>query len=115
MTNETHLKILRFLESHPQITQRELSEKLGVSLGKINFCLKALREKGYLKWQNFSRNPDKTTYLYVLTPEGVVEKTKLTIYFLKKKQAEYEALKAEVDGLRIDDVEQKNTNTSRTS
>ena len=107
MINETHLKILLLLESNPQITQRVLSEKLGVSLGKVNFCLKALKEKGYLKWQNFSRNPDKSTYLYVLTPEGVVEKTKLSIYFLKKKQAEYEALKVEVDGLRLDNIAQK--------
>jgi EPS-associated MarR family transcriptional regulator len=107
MTNETHLKILRLLENDPQITQRVLSEKLGVSLGKVNFCLKALKEKGYLKWQNFSRNPDKSTYLYVLTPEGIVEKTKLSIYFLKKKQAEYEALKSEVDDLRLDNIAHK--------
>ena len=99
MTNETHLKILRLLESYPHITQRDLSVKLGISLGKVNFCLKALKEKGFLKWQNFSRNPNKSTYFYVLTPEGVVEKTKLTIYFLKKKQEEYEALKAELESL----------------
>ena len=107
MINETHLKILLLLDSNPQITQRELSEKLGVSLGKVNFCIKALKEKGYLKWQNFSRNPDKITYLYALTPEGIVEKTKLTIYFLKKKQAEYEALKAGLDDLMIDNISQK--------
>ena len=109
MTNETHLKILRLLENNPQMTQRELSNKLGVSLGKVNFCLKALKEKGFIKWQSFISNPDKLTYTYLLTPAGIVEKTKLTTYFLKVKQAEYDALKLEIDSLMMDDLTQKNS------
>ena len=109
MTNETHFKILRLLENNPQMTQRELSNKLGVSLGKVNFCLKALKEKGYLKWQNFASNPDKSTYLYLLTPAGLVEKTKLTSYFLKVKQSEFDALKSEIDSLMMDEFTQKNS------
>ena len=108
MTNETHLKILRILESNPQMTQRELSIALGISLGKVNFCLKALKEKGYLKWQNFSKNPDKSIYLYLLTPAGLIEKSQLTAYFLKKKQAEYDSLKEEIESHMIDDINNKN-------
>ena len=108
MTNETHLKILRILDRNPKMTQRELSSILGVSLGKVNFCLKALKEEGYLKWQNFSKNPDKSIYLYLLTPAGLLEKSQLTAYFLKKKQAEYDSLKAEIDSLIIDDLKNKN-------
>lgn len=94
MISETHLKILRILENNPQMTQRELSVELGVSLGKVNFCLQALKEKGYLKWQNFASNPNKSTYFYLLTPAGIVEKTKLTAYFMKVKQSEFDALKS---------------------
>jgi EPS-associated MarR family transcriptional regulator len=107
MSNETHLKILRLLENNPQMTQRELSIKLGVSLGKVNFCLKALKEKGYLKWQSFANNPNKLTYLYLLTPAGILEKTKLTAYFLKRKQAEFDALKLEIDSLIVEEMMQK--------
>jgi len=110
MTSETNLKILRILESNPQMKQRELSITLGVSLGKVNFCLRALKEKGFLKWQNFSKNSDKSIYLYLLTPAGIIEKSQLTAYFLKKKQAEYDSLKAEIDSLMLDDINNKNIN-----
>ena len=109
MTNETHFKILRLLENNPQMTQRELSNKLGVSLGKVNFCLKALKEKGYVKLHNIASNPDKSTYLYLLTPAGLVEKKELTSYFLKVKQSEFDALKLEIDSLMMDEFTQKNS------
>ena len=84
------------------MTQRELAEALGVSLGATNYCLKALVEKGWLKLENFQRNPNKLGYLYLLTPTGIAAKSQLTTRFLKRKLIEYEALKAEIDTLRSD-------------
>ncbi len=99
---DTHLKVLRLLEATPQINQRELAQALGVSLGKTNFCLKALLDKGLLKMQNFQNNKQKLAYAYLLTPKGIAEKAALTNRFLKRKMEEYESLKAEIETLKIE-------------
>ena len=97
---DTHLKVLRLLESQPHMSQRELAQAVGVSLGKTNFCLKALLDKGLLKVQNFQNNQHKLAYAYLLTPAGMAAKTALTGRFLKRKMEEYELLKAEIDALQ---------------
>lgn len=97
---ETHLKVLRLLEANPQMNQRDLAAALGVSLGKTNFCLKALLDKGLLKMQNFQSSKSKLAYAYLLTPAGIAKKTALTSRFLKRKTQEYASLKAEIDLLQ---------------
>ena len=82
---EDHFEILRKINKKPDASQRELAEDLGFSLGKLNYCLKALQKKGLLKLENFKKNPKKINYFYVLTPKGITEKTKLTVNFMKKK------------------------------
>jgi EPS-associated MarR family transcriptional regulator len=93
---------LKLIEKKPQLTQRQLSEELGVSLGKLNYCLKALKEKGWVKWGNFSKNTDKLQYIYILTPLGLAQKITLTSQFLKRKEAEYELIKKEIANLKGD-------------
>tara|TARA_B100000401_G_C52283194_1_gene474464 strand:+ start:154 stop:477 length:324 start_codon:yes stop_codon:yes gene_type:complete len=94
--NEDQFAVLRKIQSRPESTQRELAKDLGFSLGKLNYCLKALKNKGLIKINNFSKNPNKINYIYVLTPKGIAEKTKLTINFMKRKMREYEELKKEI-------------------
>ena len=94
--NQDHFNVLRKINNKPQATQRELAEELGFSLGKLNYCLKALKSKGLIKIENFKKNPNKVNYIYVLTPKGIAEKTKLTINFMKRKMKEYEELKKEI-------------------
>jgi len=89
--------VLRKLEKNPSITQRELSNKLGISLGKINYCLKELKNKGLIKISNFQKNKNKINYVYLLTPKGISAKTKLTINFMKIKLREYEDLKKDIE------------------
>ena len=91
-----HFEVLRKIEQNPNSTQRELAEELGFSLGKLNYCLKALKNKGLVKIENFTKNPNKISYMYVLTPKGFSEKTDLTINFMKAKMKEYDELKAEL-------------------
>ena len=88
--------ILRKIHKDPEASQRELAKELGLSIGKLNYCLKALKEKGFIKIQNFNKNPKKLKYLYFLTPKGVLKKTKVTINFMKRKMIEYEELKKEL-------------------
>ena len=95
--NPDHFDVLRKIQKKPESTQRELAEELGFSLGKLNYCLKALHAKGLIKMQNFKKNPKKINYIYVLTPKGIAEKTKLTINFMKRKMNEYGELKKELD------------------
>ena len=97
---ETHLQVLRLLQTNPQMNQRALAAALGVSLGKTNFCLKALLDKGLLKVQNFQSSKRKLAYAYLLTPAGLVEKTALTGRFLTYKMQEYEQLRAEIELLQ---------------
>jgi EPS-associated MarR family transcriptional regulator len=99
MQPEIHLNLLKLLEKNPQLKQRELAHLLGVSLGKTNYCLKALRDKGWLKWGNFSDNPNKLLYMHLLTPKGVSEKLALTMHFLRCKEKEYDLLKKEITHL----------------
>jgi len=94
--NQDYLNLLRKIKSNPQTTQRELAEALGFSLGKLNYCLKELKLKGLIKISNFKKNPNKINYIYILTPRGMMEKTKLTINFMKRKMKEYEELKNEI-------------------
>ncbi len=91
-----HFDVLRKIDQNPNSTQRELAEELGFSLGKLNYCLKALKNKGLIKIENFTKNPNKINYIYVLTPKGFSKKTKLTINFMKAKMREYDELKAEL-------------------
>ena len=95
-----HFRVLHLLEEEPAITQRELAQKLGISLGGINYCLKALIEIGHIKVGNFSKNPNKSVYLYLLTTQGISEKAKLTAGFLKRKMLEYHALKKEIESIQ---------------
>lgn len=95
-----HLQLLKLIEAHPHLNQRELADKMGVSLGKINYCLRALMEKGQVKLDNFRHADNKRKYAYLLTPAGIEEKTRITLAFLKRKEAEFEQLKSEIDALR---------------
>ena len=97
---DVHFRVLHFLQEEPELTQRELAQKLGISLGGVNYCLKALIDIGHIKAGNFSKNPNKSIYLYLLTPQGIAEKTKLTADFLKRKMVEYHALKKEIDAIQ---------------
>tara|TARA_B100000700_G_C14598928_1_gene648166 strand:- start:107 stop:406 length:300 start_codon:yes stop_codon:yes gene_type:complete len=94
--NQDHFNVLRKINSKPQSSQRELAEELGFSLGKLNYCLKALKKKGLIKMKNFEKNPNKINYIYVLTPRGIAERTKLTLNFMKRKMKEYDELKREI-------------------
>ncbi len=97
---DTYFRVMCILHDSPDITQRELAEKLGVSVGGLNYCLKALIDKGWVKIQNFSNNKKKLGYAYLLTPTGIVQKTSLTSSFLKRKIQEYEALKQEIKQMK---------------
>lgn len=97
---ETQLKVLREIEVNPEITQRELAQNLGVSLGKTNYCLKALIDRGWIKVRNFKNSSNKTAYAYLLTPFGIEEKARITVRFLKQRMREYEALKDEIKQLK---------------
>jgi EPS-associated MarR family transcriptional regulator len=99
---ESHLKVLRLLESNPQLSQRELAEALGVSVGKVNYCLNALIDKGLVKIQNFRNNKNKRVYAYLLTPKGIAEKADMTMQFLQRKMVEYELLRDEIEQLQED-------------
>jgi len=94
--NQDHFNVLRKIDSKPESTQRELAEELGFSLGKLNYCLKSLKTKGLIKIKNFGKNPNKLNYIYVLTPRGISQKTKLTLNFMKRKMKEYDELKKEI-------------------
>lgn len=100
LTDEYRYRILKLLESNPTASQRDIARELGVSLGRVNFCLQALVEKGLIKVNNFRKNESKRVYLYYLTPRGMQEKTKVTVRFLKAKLDEYENLKLEVAQLQ---------------
>ena len=100
MNEEISYRLIKFIEEDPDISQRELAQAMGISLGKANYCLKALMDKGWLKARNFKNNNNKIAYAYVLTPRGLREKAKITGRFLKRKITEYEMLKSEIAQLR---------------
>jgi len=93
---DTHFKLMDLIHKNPDISQRELAKRAGISLGSTHYCLKALAQKGWVKAENFKKNPDKSIYLYLLTPEGLMQKSKLAIDFLKHKKQEYDELKREI-------------------
>lgn len=93
-------ELLRKIQKNPNYSQRELAYELGVSLGKLNYCLNALKDKGLIKIKNFTKNPNKLNYVYVLTPKGFSEKAKLTLNFMKRKMQEYEDLKKELEKIK---------------
>lgn len=111
-TGET-LRLLRAINANPQMTQRDLASHLGLSLGKINFLIKALIEKGFVKADNFKNSNHKIAYLYLLTPSGIEEKAKITYRFLKRKMLEYEKLEAEISQLRKEVQNLENATANR--
>ena len=102
MSDERQLNAMRLLGDNPDMTQRELAEALGVSLGAANYCLKALADKGWVKLESFQSNPNKLGYLYLLTPQGLAAKAQLTARFLRRKLVEYEHLRAEIEVLKAE-------------
>tara|TARA_B100000029_G_C17093748_1_gene785266 strand:+ start:110 stop:415 length:306 start_codon:yes stop_codon:yes gene_type:complete len=95
--NPDQFNVLRKIRSKPNSSQRELALELGFSLGKLNYCLKALKDKGLIKIKNFKKDPNKLRYAYILTPKGVATKTKITLNFMRRKMKEYDELKAEIE------------------
>ena len=102
LQQDTYFRVLRLLQENPDLSQRELAEHLGVSLGGLNYCLKALIQKGWVKVHNFSQSKQKLGYAYILTPPGLIEKARLTGGFLLRKIQEFEALRAEIELLQIE-------------
>jgi EPS-associated MarR family transcriptional regulator len=102
LEDEIHYKLLKVLEESPDVTQRELAARLGISLGKANYCLRALMKRGWVKMDNFRRNPNKMGYVYLLTPGGIEEKARIAVRFLRHKQLEFDALKAEIARLQLE-------------
>jgi len=97
---DAQYQVMHILQKNPQLTQRELSRKLGLSLGKLNYCLRALADKGWIKIGNFAQSNTKHRYLYLVTPQGIYEKTQMTKEFLNRKIKEYEALRVEINLLK---------------
>jgi len=102
LSDENRYKILKLLEQNPEMNQREVAAELGISLGKTNYCLKALIEKGLIKAGNFRRSANKSSYAYFLTPKGLDEKAKVTLRFLQVKKDEFSKIQKELDELRIE-------------
>lgn len=102
LQEDTYFRVLRLLQDNPDMTQREIAQSLGLSTSGLNYCLKALIDKGWVKVHNFSQSKNKFGYIYVLTPQGIAEKLALTSRFLKRKLNEYDALKAEIEGLQAE-------------
>ena len=102
LNEDTHFWTLKLLQEKPGITQRALAKEVGMSLSGINYCISALAEKGWIKMGNFSKNPDKLSYAYLLTPTGMAEKAVLTRRFLQRKMAEYEKLRGEIEALQLE-------------
>ncbi len=102
LQEDTNFRLMQLLQDNPRLSQREMAKALGISFGGINYCLNALVDKGLVKIHNFSQNQNKFGYAYLLTPSGISEKAHLTSSFLKRKLDEYEALKAEIETLKLD-------------
>lgn len=106
---DVHFRVLRLLESRPDASQREIAEELGMSLGAINFCVKALIEKGHIKLGNFKASKNKLGYVYLLTPEGIAHRARLAAGFIERKMAEYEAIRTELEQLCGEFIQQPTT------
>jgi EPS-associated MarR family transcriptional regulator len=100
LTDETRYKLMRLLEANPELSQRELARELGISLGKTNYCVRALVKKGWIKVSNFKNSQQKSAYMYLLTPRGLERKASLTVEYLQSKMREYEALRVEIEEAR---------------
>ena len=100
LQEDTYFRVMSILLENPKLTQRELASKLGLSLGGLNYCLRALIDKGFVKMENFKKAENKLKFVYLITPKGIKEKSKLTYRFLERKLQEYEVLKAEIDELK---------------
>jgi EPS-associated MarR family transcriptional regulator len=100
LDEEVRYKLLRLLEPNPHLSQRQVAKELGMSVGKVNYCLNALMERGWIKVANFKKSNNKTAYMYLLTPRGFEEKARVTARFLQSKMREYEALKVEIEQIR---------------
>jgi EPS-associated MarR family transcriptional regulator len=99
---DRYFRIMRLVGEQPHVSQRELAEKVGISLGALNYCLKALIDKGFVKLENFQNSKHKSKYAYILTPKGITEKMSITGHFLNRKLQEYEVLQAEIDALKAE-------------
>lgn len=97
---ETHYRLLNLIQEKPDISQRQLAKEIGVSVGKVNYCIKALIKIGHIKLDNFKHSKNKWGYFYLLTPKGIKEKTKMTVRFLELKQKQYDGIKKEIDELK---------------
>ena len=113
LQEDTYFRVLRLLQGNPDLTQREIAQSLGLSTSGLNYCLKALIAKGWVKVQNFSQSKNKFGYIYVLTPQGLSEKAALMTRFLGRKMQEYEALKAEIKALKSEAGAQKSSATRK--
>ena len=111
LTDETRYRILKLLEADPHASQRRIADELGISLGRVNFCLQALIQKGLVKANNFRNSSNKRAYLYLLTPRGIEAKAVVTAQFLKIKLEEYESLKREVEELQREAAKARGTRT----
>lgn len=100
LTEEVSYRLLKLLEPNPRLSQRQVAQELGFSLGKVNFCLRSLVDKGLIKATNFKSSRNKTAYMYLLTPRGIEEKARVTVRFLQSKMREYEALRDEIQQIR---------------
>jgi EPS-associated MarR family transcriptional regulator len=107
LQEDSNFRLLRMLQANPDLTQREIAQQLGISTSGLNYCLKALIDKGLVKVHNFSQSKNKFGYIYVITPQGLAEKAQLTSRFLKRKLAEYDALQAEIAALQAEAVSAK--------
>ena len=105
MPTDVHYKLMRLLEANPEMSQRDLARELGVSLGKVNYCLRALIQKGWVKAANFTNSQSKAAYMYLLTPRGIEQKATLTVRFLRAKVREYEALREEIEQMQREAAE----------
>jgi EPS-associated MarR family transcriptional regulator len=109
LSDEVRYRLLKLLDSNPEMSQRDLARELGISLGKVNFCLRALVRKGWVKASRFTNSRNKAAYMYLLTPHGIDEKVRVTLLFLRIKLREYEMLRAEIDQIRRDAGEPRST------
>jgi len=109
LQDEIAYKLLKLIQAEPHLSQRDIAQKMGVSLGKTNYCLKALVDKGFIKLQNFYNNKKKSAYIYFLTPQGIEEKTAVTYRFLQRKIKEYEDIKIEIESLKNETALAKET------
>lgn len=113
LSDETRYKLFKLVEENPDMSQRELAKLMGISVGKLNYCLKALIDIGMIKMGNFARSQHKLGYVYILTPMGIAEKSKVTARFLARKEAEYEALEAELNSLRAEAEQMKSNKENK--